>query len=120
MRDLKLDINGDLAIEGGDLVIVSGAECLAQYLRTRLRLFAGEWFLDTRLGVPYFEQILVKSPDLSLIETGIKAVVLETPGVLALTAFEMTHDRAARTLTVSFTVSTDDGELSLENEELTP
>lgn len=51
MIDLKLDpVTWDLAIEGGDLAIVSGADELVQHIGIRLRTILGEWFQDPSIG----------------------------------------------------------------------
>ena len=57
---LSLGLNkNDLHIDNnGLLVLVDNNEQLLQKIRQRLRLFYGEWFLDVRRGVPYFENIL--------------------------------------------------------------
>ena len=45
MIDLKLDENGNLSIENGDLVLISGDEEIAQATRTALKMWKEDWFL---------------------------------------------------------------------------
>src|SRR6478752_2230488 len=98
MGDLSLDLvassatYGDLLVAGGDLVLTSdvdprGAHPVLQDILTRLRTFQGEWFLDTTIGVPYYQTILVKAPDMTAIATALKDQILSTPGVLTLNQF---------------------------------
>jgi hypothetical protein len=69
-----------LNLTTGDLLIppkiIRGAEAVAQRVRVRFRWFLGEWFLDERLGVPYYSDILVKNPDPILISFIFRRVLL--------------------------------------------
>lgn len=95
--DLRLDeVNGAKYV-----VLVTGADAIAQRLAIRFKFWLGEWFLDTRQGVPYIERILVANPDLSLIRTIFRKVIVTTPGVKKVDDLEMTIDKSARRLVVS-------------------
>lgn len=111
MPDLKLTSGGDLAIVDGDLVLTDdeSGETVAQIVAIRLRLFYGEWFLDTRRGVKYFERVFVKNPDLTAIETMLRATILDTPGVVTLNSYTQALDRATRQLTVTYRATVDPG-----------
>jgi hypothetical protein len=89
----------------GDIVIppriLKGAAAIAQRLRTRLRFFKGEWFLDKRQGMPYYEQVLVKNPDLTLVRSLFRRAILETPGVLAISRMNTSFNHKIRTFTIS-------------------
>jgi hypothetical protein len=113
--DLKI-ANGDLLLEKGDLVLVTGRDAIAQHLSIRLRTFLGEWFLDRRVGMPYFEQILVKDPNLAAVKALYRRAILTTPGVTDLKRLELTADAVNRSLTVSFLAETKDGPVELEEE----
>ena len=116
LSDLKIDLSsGDLAIENGDLVLVSGADELVQLLRTRLLWFYGEYKFNTSLGVRYFEDILVKNPNVPNIETLLKNVIAETDGVNKITSFRMDYNAQQRTASISFEVDSVYGTLPLEN-----
>jgi hypothetical protein len=110
MRDLKLDANGDVAIESGGGVVVSGRDAIAQRLRVRLRMFRGEWYLDERLGIDYFGQVLVKSPDLQVVASIIRRAILTTEGVIRLTSYAQSLDKGSRRLSVTFSAVTTTGE----------
>src|SRR5437667_12690157 len=82
-RDLAIgDEDGDLVVARCDLVLTYGLESIRQDVRARLRFFAGEWFLNTDEGVPYFEHVLVKNPDQSLLRSVFRDVILGARGVI--------------------------------------
>ncbi|NIQ91014.1 MAG: hypothetical protein GWM98_04690 [Nitrospinaceae bacterium] len=117
MADLKLDENGDLAIEDGDLVIVRGREAIAQDLDIRLQFFQGEWFLDLRLGVPWYQDILGEKPRFNILKGIFRQVILGTNGVEGITDFRMTWDGVTRTIGLSFSVvSAEDGTFDYSKE----
>lgn len=112
MADLRLTDDGDLAIVDDALSIVDGEEALRQHLLIRLRFFLGEWFLDSRLGVPYFDSVLVKNPNLVLVRGIIRQAILTTPGVDSIESFDFTYTNATRRMELDFTVRrSDDGTL---------
>lgn len=115
--DIAIDpVTGDLVIEGGDLKLVDGIDAIAQHVAIRLQLFQGEWFLDTRVGVPYYQSILVKNPDLVLVRSIIRTAILSTPGITGLDSFDLDFDAATRALTVAFEASTTEGPLVFDRE----
>lgn len=73
----------------------------------RLRFFYGEWFLDPTQGLPYFKYVFVVNPDLRLVESIFRRVILGTPGVAALDSLSLMFDRASRIIYPIF-----DGRLS--------
>lgn len=111
MSDLMLDpLTGDLSINSGDLVIVSKDAAIRQRLLQNLRLFSGEWFLDTSKGVPYYQIILVKNPNLDLVEATLKNTVLSTEGIVEMTRFEFDYDNGLRHLSVTIECKSTSGE----------
>ncbi len=115
MSDLRIgtdadeDDFNDLVVEDGDLQIVQGKEAILQDVLQRLRVFLGEWFLDTTVGLPYFQEILVKNPDQGKIDALFINQVLGTPGVVQLDSWSFQVDLTRRILTVAFKAQTTDG-----------
>lgn len=110
MRTLALDPSTrDLALTSGRLTLVEGVEAITQRIQGRLSLWAGEWFADTAIGVPYLRFLGVKGAA-PLAEATLRRVILSCPGVATLEtfAFTATSDRRA---TVSFRVRTVTGEI---------
>jgi hypothetical protein len=101
---------GDLALENGDLVVISGAEYVRQKLAVRFRFFLGEWFLDRREGVPYYRDVFVKSPNLAVIRSLFRAVAMSVPGVASLPRFEIDFHPQERHLLFDFIAKTSFGD----------
>ena len=114
MSDLLLE-NNDLKFTNGELTLISGGEEIKQRISERLQLFKGEWFLDTTVGVPYFQSILKKNPVREEVEAFLVQAIAETPGVEEITQFEASFgtDRKA---TVNFRVRANNELLELEIE----
>lgn len=89
------------------------AEELAQNVRTRLRHFLGEWFLDITAGTPWWPDqevsILGKGTSLAAKENILKQRIMQAPGFGSMTAFSMDLDRASRQLTVSCDIISSSG-----------
>ncbi len=112
MSDIALNTTtDDIKLEKGDLVLTIGREAIRQHLQQRIRSFSGEWFLDLAAGLPYYQSILVKNPNLQAIQGILQAEIIATPGVTELQDFRLNYDNKTRRLTCEFTVSTIDGEI---------
>jgi hypothetical protein len=111
MANLELDTAGDLLVTNNALTIVEGDAAIRQHLSTRLQFFKGEWPMDQRLGVPYYEYVLVKNPDLSLVRSIFRKAILDTPGIDTLEEFTLSYDNPSRVLGLSFTAKKTDGDL---------
>lgn len=69
MRALAIDKNtGGFVVVAGRPTFVQDLEAKAQQVRIRLKTLQGEYFLDLNLGIPYFQDILLKNPNLQFIE----------------------------------------------------
>lgn len=97
MADLAL-LGNDIDTTGNELRLATGADYVAQKIGIRLRLVRGEWFLDTRVGLPYYETVFLKNPDVATIEGVFRRTIVTTPGVLELQSFsfEVDSNRVAR------------------------
>lgn len=103
----------DLFIKRYDLSLVSGLQSTAQRLKVKLKLFFSEWFLNRQFGVPYYQDVLKKAPDLILIEARIKRAILEVPLVIEILEFALDFDVNQRRLFVNFSVRTAEGNLTI-------
>lgn len=108
-RDIMLGTDGDLALEAGDLVLVEGAESIAQRLTLGLSLFRGEWALDPTAGIPFLQEILGQKPRIDHVREIFREAILATPGVGTLDS--LTVEQTGRELSIDFRVTTDEGEL---------
>lgn len=116
MTSIRIDNNNDIQIDNNNLTLIGGREEIAQVLRQRLRVFLGEWFLDTREGIDYYGDILKKAPDPGQVNALFKNEILTSPGVIELIEFNL--DIVGRQLTLAFSARTKDGIITF-NEVLT-
>ena len=121
--DLSLDLDPtslsylDLLFIDGDVPLTSdgdtrGANPVLQNVGQNLRTYQGEWFLDTTLGLPWFQTILQKGTTQSQIDSIIQGAILATRGIVQLSSYSSTLNPAARTLAVQFTASTTSGPIN--------
>jgi len=116
MTSIRIDKSNDIQIDNNNLTLIGGREEIAQVLRQRLRVFLGEWFLDSREGIDYYGDILKKAPDPGQVNALFKREILTSPGVIELIEFKL--DIVGRQLQLKFTARTEDGILTFD-EELT-
>lgn len=117
MKDLRLNPEtNDLDVANFDLALVEDIDQIRQKLDTKLKFFSGEWFLDGTAGMPLYERIFVKNPDLRLIQTAIKSTILDVEEVNSILAYSQTYSPIDRTLEVSFKVDTIFGTLESTTE----
>ena len=113
MSDIKLDSNNDIAVENNDILIITASEEVRQRLLQNLRAFKNDWFLNLEAGVPYFENVFRKDYSIEVINTILKDVILNTPGVIELLSLETNIDDSLRQLTVAFEVKSTDEIISV-------
>jgi hypothetical protein len=112
----RLDpVTGDIVTSGTQFI--SGREEIAQTIKTRLRLFYGEYFRDITDGTQWLEVILNKHSTLSAKDAELKRRILQTDGVINLLSFESDYDIDSRKFTVSASVLTKFGQLEIEQYE---
>lgn len=109
MSDIATNTSGDIKVTEGDVLLTSGIDAIRQHLEIRLRAFHGEWFLDERIGVPYFGNVFKKNPDLTVLNAIFTKAILDTPGVNSLQA--LTFNLIGRQLNITFSALTDEGVL---------
>ena len=108
--DIALNIaSNDLVIKNNDLILIDNAERVAQQVLITLRFWLGEWFLDTREGVPYLEYVLVKNPNMSHIRQILTEKIQSVEGVKRIISLDFDFRRVTRELYVDFEVDTDYG-----------
>jgi hypothetical protein len=102
--DIALDCNGDIAVsETGDISLTAG---IRQAVIIRLRWFLDEWRFAPQFGMPYFEEILVKNPDIERIKVIIREECLTVDGVKDITDITVTFDTHSRKVGFRFNIIT--------------
>lgn len=87
----------DLAIP---FALITGLDAYRQRLTHRFEMGLGEWFLDLRIGAPWYEYVFLKNPDRRIITTVLRQIVESTPGTLRINKLNFTIDGATRHLVV--------------------
>lgn len=105
--DIKLDNNLDLELTNNSFTLLEGFDAVRQHIEIRLRTFLGEWYLDTRIGMPYFEEFLIKNPNQLVMQARLREAIEETPGVASVNSIDFELDSTARTLSVDITGALD-------------
>lgn len=103
---LSLNANNDLYMDGNQIAVVNGGEEVVQQVRSRLLFYLDEWFLDTTVGLPYFQKFYTNPADLAGIESRIKSEIISTDGILNLLSFEYDFNRKTRQFAVNFEAET--------------
>lgn len=117
MAVVHLIPEGDLELVNGDFRMASGSEMVRQTILSRFRYFLGEWFLDLREGVPYYRDVLVKNPDIEVVRSVFRRVLVSTPGVLSVLRFDLSFDFEERTLTFDFEVASTYGPIAVSPDD---
>jgi hypothetical protein len=111
MTTLKLStLTHDLDLSSNNIELIEGIDEIVQKLRIRYQFFLGEWFLDERVGIPYYEKILVKSPNLSDVNSILREVAVTTPGIAEVDRFDSEFDARTRELRIDLWARSDTGE----------
>lgn len=116
--DLYINSLGDL----GYLKNTTSSEkvrATIQGIGQRLKQFRGEWFMNLLEGVPYFQEILIKNPDIPIIRGLIYRAIITYPGIVRVDELTLDFDKSARSLTISFNCTLDDGTL-VKSEDYQP
>lgn len=112
MSDLLTQSNGDLNLASGNLQVVTDIPTIAaQKLNALFKFFLGEWFADTRLGVPYFRYVLVKNPNLAIVRQVLTAVIESVPEVTGIVSADLQYYSNLRKASCTFVVRTKGGVL---------
>lgn len=110
--DIALDIDGDgdLLLDGNEIRLTSDvAEAAAQDVRHRLLFFRGEWFLDKRQGLPWFQNVYTKGASLTQLESLFRRAIQSSPYVTQVLDLTLTIDSKNRELSLDFDAERIDG-----------
>jgi hypothetical protein len=109
--DIYLDSSThDIVYSDGDIRLTRDTlEDAAQRIKIRLQIFKGEWILDNREGVPYYQEILTKTSK-EAVDAIFKAKVLEDPLVENLLEFTSTYNPSSSEYSLNFSVSLTSGD----------
>ena len=102
MLDILLNREGDLHItEQGDIRLT---ESVRQAVKIRLLWFFKEWRFAPQNGVPYFEEILVKGPNLERIRRIVKNEVQSVDAVNGVRNITVEYNKPTREARIFYTL----------------
>ncbi len=102
MMDLLLQ-NNDLMVAKGDfLMCATDIDAISQTISTRLKTLAGEWFLDSNIGIPYLTKILGKKRSDRFLQKLITDEIRTIPSVKELYNFSFNDGTESRSINVKF------------------
>jgi hypothetical protein len=108
----KTTPQGDADVSSGNLVLVTDVPtCAAQELNSKFKFFLGEWFADKRLGVPYFQFVLIRNPNMGIVRQVFTAVIDTVQEITGIVSADITYVSTNRTCSALFQLSTKDGVL---------
>lgn len=110
MRYRRLDSNGDMQFGNQQSDFYRDIpEAPAQAVITRLRLLAGEWYIDIAEGTPYQGGVLGKYTS-NTAEPVIRDRILNTEGVTAILSYDWNFDADSRKYSAEVRIDTLYGE----------
>lgn len=115
----RLSKDWDYTFGNGPSNYITGAEAVAQAIKSRLLLLYGEWWEDQEDGLPLWQKILGSSgrpENQQAVDLIIRDRISETEGVLAITAWTSSFED--RNYVFQALVETKFGALSVSNEEV--
>ena len=102
MKDILLTPDGDLFInENGDITLT---DSVRQAVRIRLQWFFNEWRFAPQYGVPYFEDILIKNPDIERVRRIIRDEAASVDEVQDVQNIRIAVNKAERTAQVTLDI----------------
>lgn len=108
----KLDPTTNDIVTSG-VQFISEREEIAQTIKTRLRLFFGEYFRDVNDGTRWWEDVLGKGQGEPAREAAIKRRIAQTDGVVQIVKYDSDFNIQAREYSISAEVLTPFGQITV-------
>lgn len=113
MKDILLDREGDIVLsKQGDINLVTSP---VQAVMIKLRWFFQEWIFAPEKGIPWYESILIKKPDMDSIKKILTQEILEAEEVIEVPQMQVLLDAEKRTAIIRFQFRTNE---EIYNEEV--
>lgn len=101
MPDIKMTSSGDIFVsDSGDIALT---ESVRQAVLIKIKWILDEWRLGPDFGFPWYEEVLVKNPDLAKIRSLLRSAIMEVDGVVSAAVNEAVIDWQRRRLSAKFT-----------------
>jgi hypothetical protein len=106
----------DIAFKTGRLKTVTGIDEIANRIIVGLNTYIGENYRDVTYGVDYFNNVYGHEVSDTVTQDELKAVIINTRGVIAITSFNLTRTAGSRVAKLTSQVQTSLGEIELATE----
>lgn len=101
------DLNSNQLLTDEGIKFAVGKKAVEIGIKQRLNLFQGEFFADLEAGTPWYQKILGQKNAEAKARAALRAVILRTPGVVAVDALRVNFDGKTRTFSISYKVKTE-------------
>lgn len=88
------------------------ATIVRQRIKCRIQTVRGEWGQDPEIGVPLFDKVLVKDPDLVALQHLFVTEISKVQDVQKVVSLDLSFTRADRDLQVYFAVVCSNGDIA--------
>ena len=105
MKTLQI-LEGDMVIDSGVPVMLTGNDAVRQRLMNALRLDKGSWYFNPDSGIPWFEIYNKKSVSERLIRSNVEKILMADSEVTNVVSLRVTFNRELRKIEISFEVGT--------------
>lgn len=112
MADFKRAPSGDILLEGGDLVWITGQDAIVQDIEFRLRVGLGECVYDSAAGTPWIQILFLDDTSDEARRFILRSIVRNTPGVIECSQLEYDLNTQTRLATVTGSAQTIAGEVT--------
>jgi len=102
MRVRRVDDNGDWVFGKSSADYMSDSDAISQNVKTRIKSFKNDWFLDVEAEIDWFALLGAKGTKKE-IEREVERVVLDTDGVTRVDYIEIIVDSREATILLSYT-----------------
>ena len=99
MRVRSITAQGDFTFGKGRANYLTGSKAIAQNVKTRLRSFAGDWYLDVTHGVDWLNLLGNRGTERRIVRA-VERTVLQTQGVVKVSRIEIVRRNRNRGIAI--------------------
>lgn len=104
MKDIFLNENWDIDItKDGDILIT---ESPIQAAMIKIKWFFGEWLYDPEKGIPWFEYVFQKNPNVAYMKSLLVNQMMEIEEVVSVPQLDIILDKVTRCAVINFEIQT--------------
>lgn len=110
--DILLDRNGDLFFDENNDIVLN--DLVSQKIKIKLRWFTAEWRWDEEIGLPYFDELFIKNPNIEYFEEIIRKEIFNIEEVIEVESVKISYDNQTRKGIIKFVAYTDKEQIKEE------